>query len=386
MTATIKKRSGGRARGRTWAALLFLGLLSAVSCASEGGGESTGGETHFLVRCEPGSNVCGSELVCICGVCTKACDTTSACADLPGAACRMDGVEECGESFCDRECFQDSDCAVVSAVHRCESGFCRAGSAPPVGGAGTGNVGTGGAGGTGGTGGVGGTGGSTAGEPSVPEGGAPGAGGADGICSPGEVTSEEVVVLGDSFFATTGPVAAVLSELAREDGALAEGESYRDYAKLTANSLALAGDGIEEQYAAAKLDGPVELVVMNGGGADALAALCDDATACPLLPAAADALRELFGVMSADGVRAVVYAFYPDPADSVVRARIDVLRTLIEAECAASPVPCHWIDLRETFAGKYEEFVLDGLNPTVAGARATAESIWGVMRSCVAGP
>jgi hypothetical protein len=38
-----------------------------------------------------------------------------------------------------------------------------------------------------------------------------------------------------------------------------------------------------------------------------------------------------------------------------------------------------------TFEGRYPEFIeADGLNPTVAGAQATAQEIWRVMReSCL---
>lgn len=196
-----------------------------------------------------------------------------------------------------------------------------------------------------------------------------------------------MVLLGDSFFATTHQVAASLSELARGAGALGSDESYRDYSNLTANALALDGDGIAAQYADAASEGAVELVVMNGGGADTLAAPCETAEECPALPAAASALRELLATMASGGVQAIVYAFYPDPMDATVKARMDVLRSLIEAECATSPVPCHWLDLRETFAGRYDEYVQpDGLNPTEAGSLATAEAIWQTLGPCVVEP
>jgi hypothetical protein len=349
MIAATRNPSFGRASSRLLAVLLAA-LLPALSCESEGG-ESTGGETHFLASCEPSSSVCGAELLCLCGVCTHPCDQADACGALPGATCRASGLDECAEAHCDVECLDDTDCAVVSASHRCENGLCRA-EAPGAG-----------------------------------EGGAGGQGGAEALCASGEVEGNEVAVLGDSFFATTRQIVANLTDFARAAGVLQPDETYRDYSNLTGNALALGGNGIASQYSAAVSDGAVELVLMNGGGADALTAPCETAEECPALPAAASALRELFGTMESGGVRAIVYAFYPDPVDASVRSRIDVLRPLIAAECEMSPVPCHWLDLRENFAGNYDEYVLpDGLNPTDAGSLATAEVIWQTLGPCVAEP
>jgi hypothetical protein len=347
MTATEKPLLGGAPRRLL--AVLLAALLPAVSCESDGG-ESTGGETHFLASCELDSSACGADLECLCGVCTLPCDADGACGALPGAVCRLSEALECAEARCDVECEGDADCAGVSTSHRCESGVCRAAPTP-------GSNGEGGAGGAG----------------SEP-------------CAQGDVAAGEVVVIGDSFFATTHEITAQLEELARAEGALAADQGYRDYSNLTENALALGDGGIASQYADAVAEGSVRLVIMNGGGADALAALCETSDDCPPLPAAAAALEELFRTMAAQGVLEVVYAFYPDPVDATVRSRIDVLRPLIESACANGPVRCHWLDLRDTFAGHYTEYVMgDGLNPTDAGSRATAEAIWATLQgSCLA--
>jgi hypothetical protein len=100
--------------------------------------------------------------------------------------------------------------------------------------------------------------------------------------------------------------------------------------------------------------------------------------------AGADAL---FQTMSDDGVEHVVFFFYPDyVGDARIKAMIDALRPLLEERCLNAPLPCHWLDLRPTFAGRYDEYVLpDGRNPTSAGALASAEAIWSVMQQrCVA--
>ncbi len=348
MTASTSRPPFSRAPLHVLAAL-FAALLPALSCESDGG-ESTGGETHFLARCDSSSSICGPDLSCMCGVCTLPCDEQSACDTLPGAACRVSEGTECAAARCDVECTVDADCAVVSASHRCEEGACRSGS-PPLG-----------AGGQGGEGGEAGQGGA----------------GSNSECSAGELADNELVVIGDSFFATTHQITDELESLARAQGVLAADVEYRDYSNLTVNGL--DNGGIASQYSGAVTEGEIGLVIMNGGGADTLAATCEEAENCPALPAAVTALEALFQTMAADGVRQVVYAFYPDPVDTTIRERMDVLRPLVQAACAESPVPCVWLDLRDAFAGNYAEYVMaDGLNPTDAGSRAAAEVIWSAL-------
>jgi hypothetical protein len=156
---------------------------------------------------------------------------------------------------------------------------------------------------------------------------------------------------------------------------------------LLNNSLALGGNGILDQYNEGFAEASVDVVIMNGGGADVLVGSCDvpDAS-CPVLAAAAAAANELFAKLADDGVRHVIYAFYPDPADASVRARMDAFRPLAESACAASPVACEWLDLRPIFADHYANYIQsDGLNPTATGSQATAAAIWSVMRArCIA--
>ena len=133
--------------------------------------------------------------------------------------------------------------------------------------------------------------------------------------------------------------------------------------------------------------GAFKVVIMDGGGADALLGSCATADAsCPVVAAAAAAARDLLSKMATDKVQHVVYAFYPDPIDTNVRATINALRPLVQTACESAALPCHWLDLRPVFAGHYADYVqADGLNPTAAGSRASAEAIWAVMQQyCVA--
>lgn len=206
-------------------------------------------------------------------------------------------------------------------------------------------------------------------------------------CAHGEVPANQVLVLGDSFLASSHQITAYLEDLARNAGALPAGERYRDASRLAANGLAFAGNGILDEYSSAAAEAPVEVVIMNGGGADVLLGQCDtpDAT-CPTLTAAADAARQLFVQLADDGVQHVVYVFYPDPGDAGVRARMDAFRPMAESACAQSPVACEWLDLRDVFADHYPEYVQnDGLNPTAAGSQASAAAIWSIMQErCIA--
>jgi len=90
--------------------------------------------------------------------------------------------------------------------------------------------------------------------------------------------------------------------------------------------------------------------------------------------------------MAADGVAHVVYAFYPDPVDATLRAKMDVLRPLLERACKNSALTCHFLDLRSAFANRYDEYIqADGMNPTEAGSQASAQAIWAVMqKECIA--
>lgn len=365
MTRATDRFSLGRASRRLFVVASAL-VFAASSCDRSDGGETTGGETHFLTYCEAQEdNECG-KLSCLCSVCTIPCDADSACSGLPGAVCRVTADDECAVAHCEVECQRDQDCAVVSTEHRCVAGVCRAG------------VPSQGAGGVDGTGGTAGTGGMP------PVGSEPSLGGAGGEasddCAAGRVAGNEVVVLGDSFFASNPQTVLHLNNLARAEGVLGADEGFRNYTRITENGLAFGDQGIPEQYDAALADGRVSLVVMNGGGADMLAATCDP-NDCSTWPEAASELTALFERMASEGVLAVVFAAYPDPVDPTLRARMDAFRPFLEESCRTSSVPCRWLDLRQTFEGRYAEYILpDGLNPTNNGATATAEAIWAELQ------
>jgi hypothetical protein len=329
---------------------MVLGLACTPQVA-----DPTGGETHFLRLCDPAENACG-DLSCICGVCTRTCDGGTACTDLGGAQCLSIANETCeptADAFiCEVTCGGDSQCSGLSRSHRCVSGVCRANA--------------------------------------LGDSGSPSSGGSGGdeVCeSAGTVAANEVLLMGDSFFATGHQITAYLEDRARTAGVLQVGERYRDQSRLTGNALAFAGEGLLAQYQEAASDAAARVVIMNGGGADVLLGSCDSVDeTCPLLVDAALAFDALLALMADDGVTDVVYVAYPDPQVDTVKERMDALRPMLEEVCGASPVPCHWVDLRPVFEGNYADYILaDGFNPTATGSEASAGAIWDALREqCIA--
>lgn len=343
-------------RRRVLRCAIALGFVcAAVSNCSPQPQETTGGgETHFLMPCDRDA-ICGTTLACMCGICTRACSDTAACQSLSQTATCVSSKDlpeanSCADSsatnVCDLPCVDDSTCRAFSNLLRCDRGFCR--NAP-----------------------------------------AEDAGASDAsTCAHNQVAGNDVLFLGDSFFATSHQIPADLETLAHDAGALAASERYRDSSALTGNALALVTPTLADKYATARAESTPKVVIMNGGGADVLAGSCETppTESCPVITNAAAAAQQLLAQMAADGVQHVVYVFYPDPVDEVVRAKLDVLRPLIQTSCETSAVACTWVDLRTPFAGHYAEYILaDGLNPTDTGSTASADAIWAAMQqNCIA--
>jgi hypothetical protein len=353
------------------AALLYLGA-TVVGCGARAQQSETGGETHFLKSCSSSEGDCGDGLSCVCGVCTRSCDEDRTCSSFPNATCVSPGVsKQCGGvaavDHCDAICNEDDDCAAVSPFHVCSDGACRTEAPTPIG---------------------------PVVDAEPPEAGASdtttplesdAATGPIGGCERSEMSPNDLLIIGDSFFAQSHQITAYIEGLARASGVLSDGERYRDGSRTVAN--ALLGGGIAQQYLTALDDGPVRVVIMNGGGADALLTTCaapyDDCTSLTDVPGAAESV---LAEMAANGVEDVVYAFYPESRDPIATERVDFLRPRIEAVCANAPLRCHWLDLRLTFDGFMDEYIgPDGLFPTDPGAEASARAIWQLMQeNCIA--
>src|SRR5690606_24076350 len=90
-------------------------------------------------------------------------------------------------------------------------------------------------------------------------------------CETGTVAANEVLVIGESFIALTHGLTRAIEENARAAGALGAGESYRDNS-ISGTTLAGGGNSIPNQYQNGVNQGPVKVVLMDGGGNDCLQA------------------------------------------------------------------------------------------------------------------
>jgi len=331
-----------------WARLAALSLtllLLALAC-QDASADPVGGETHFLSVCDASApaDTCGEGLTCLCDVCTVACDAAHACPALAGVACVGTGAacSAAPAGVCDMSCVDDSDCLALSGAHVCEQGVCRAGG--PTGSS------------------------------------------VDALeCEAASVSADRVLLIGDNLFAGPNDVSAPLVASARSAGILQPDAEFENDAAATNDALAYMGAGIADQYAAGNPDDSARLVIMTGGGVDAVFGTCAELTAeCPVLVAAADAAAALLQQMASDGVGNVVYVFYPDAGDPDQKARVDLLRTLVQPVCAEAVVPCHWLDLRAVFDGHYDEYVIAEQGLSAQGAAATADAIWGLVGACLA--
>jgi hypothetical protein len=117
-------------------------------------------------------------------------------------------------------------------------------------------------------------------------------------CTKGQVAAEDVVLLGDQFMANDHDLTSELEMLARETGALAAAESYRDYSSPLITPFGGATD-LTSQYVAAVADGIPRIVIMDVGGPNALGPCADPPTAdCPTLEQALNGARALWDQMA----------------------------------------------------------------------------------------
>lgn len=103
---------------------LVAWLWLAGGCGATQG--STESETHFLASCQ---DECGAGLECICGICTKPCNSVDPCRALADAAsCETNSAGACADepvSVCDVTCANDAECDGLGSGYTCDAGACR---------------------------------------------------------------------------------------------------------------------------------------------------------------------------------------------------------------------------------------------------------------------
>ena len=231
--------------------------------------------------------------------------------------------------------------------------------------AGTGGSATGGkAAGTGGAAATGGKAGATGGSTST------------GTCVRGQVKPSEVVFMGESFYAIAPQYNETRVEAdAQAAGSLAAGAKYRNVA-VSGQTMNYV---LTTEWPAATQGGAVKVVIMDGGGIDAMTSSC---STCP------GDFTTLLGKMATAGVQDVIYTRYPEPgnppgSNTTLKANLDALMPKMQAVCDATTTPrCHWVDLRPVWVNGD---TTDGLHPTQSGGNHVGDAIWAEMvKDCIA--
>jgi len=326
---------------------LLVGLWLIFSCSTPESSQE-GSETHFLESCDA---TCEDGMQCICGVCTRSCSEPNDCADWAGvASCaplaprvveRRCAASELS-AICDAACLSDVDCSKLAASRICDYGYCRQlqqQAPPPV-----------------------------------------------GTCNPPNLAATDVLILGDVLIELS-IFAQQLEKAAVDSGNLTAGQHYRNEAAGASSLLATGPQSIDSEYTGALADGPARVIIMDGGATDVLTGQCAGMLNpdCPAARAAVNGAEQLFARFAADGVEHVVYFFYGDPVGNpTLKDGLSLMRTLLRNACGRSPVPCHWLDLRPTFADHPEYVGVEGLVFTDAGATAAAAATFAFMqKQCV---
>ena len=243
-------------------------------------------------------------------------------------------------------------------------------------------------------------------------------------CVKGQVTPNEVVMLGDSYL--DAPWGNVGPTLMTEASAM-----YRHY-YIGAASMAWGNPDtqfyIPYQYdPMAKTDtsvmtpADIKVIIMDGGGNDVLIGntSCEqtappgNASCVTTVQNAIDKAQSEMQQMAADGVKSIVYFFYPhlDPAgggilNTPAPAINDTLdyayplaeqiccgssftSTLANPTCSGEPVPgttCVFVDTRPSFEGHLADYIKsDHVHPTQAGAQVISDLVWKAMQDhCIA--
>jgi hypothetical protein len=259
-------------------------------------------------------------------------------------------------------------------------------------------------------------------------------------CTKGQVKASQVVMLGDSYLDKSfGNVGANIVADAQKAGALPAGTAYREY--YLAGAAVNNGGGnlnIPYQYdVSAKGDltvaspKDIQIVIMDGGGNDVLIdqqSCLTDATAAAQMAdmgcmnavaGAVGRMKSLWQEMASDGVKQIVYFFYPhlDPAGGGLLPAPSPGVNLIDDYaapqyqkicCGSSFTPtataytcsgdapgtrCTYVDTRPAFTGHSgalgepgPDWILsDHVHPNAMGSTAIADLVWSAMvANCIA--
>jgi lysophospholipase L1-like esterase len=248
-------------------------------------------------------------------------------------------------------------------------------------------------------------------------------------CVKGEVTPNEVVLLGDSYLDPTFSAAATdLYSTAQTAGLLPANTTYRHYYQggASMNNGALQFN-IPYQYETEALGDAfvtnpkdIKVIIIDGGGNDVLINDRSCLTSAPpgntgcvtTIQGAFTRATSLFQEMATNGAKNIVYFFYPHvdpkgggvlPQPNTANETLDYAYPLAEQVCCgksftSSPTnysctgaiggaTCTFIDTRPAFGDNWATLInqTDYVHPTAQGAQLIANLIWQTMQNeCIA--
>src|SRR5260221_2943256 len=208
----------------------------------------------------------------------------------------------------------------------------------------------------------------------------------------------QVVALGDSYVAAPVVLIPKVAQLAVTDGALAQGDTYRDYSVPGTTVDTPVGAGtIPPQWTAAKqADADIKAVIMDGGGNDILASLTFIGAGADKDPMCTGIVDRVTGVISSlmmdmqsAGVADVIFFLYPNVpggGKDILGYSVNTAQVLATAATTDS-FRVHIVDPRSAFDGHPEYFGADPIHANPTGAQRLAELLSDEVKStCRAQP
>ena len=191
-------------------------------------------------------------------------------------------------------------------------------------------------------------------------------------CQGGHVAAGEVLWIGDSWVLVTGTQRTNVRDRARAAGTIGPNEDYSNSAAAAATMADIAKQYVTQEAGATK----VKVLIMDGGGWDLYVNAGGSATATSVV----STFNQHLATVASDGtVQQIIYYLVPDTGS----ANVGAVRQSMQQACAASPVPCHFLDLQTFWAGHPE--YSNGIVPSDSGAQVIGDQIWAIMQqNCIA--
>jgi hypothetical protein len=196
-----------------------------------------------------------------------------------------------------------------------------------------------------------------------------------GACAHAQTDAAKVVWIGDSWVLVPGNQHTGVRDLARAARAIGPSDDY------TIDAAAAASIGtVVTQYAAQQSSATrPEVLIMDGGTWDTLTTNGSSAAGSTVVTT----FTQFLGMVASDGTVQDIIYFLPPELPTI--AGVASLRDPLRQACAASAVPCQFLDLQPIWAGHPEYTGADNLVPSTPGGAAIASAIWETMQAnCIA--